>query len=77
MITENLKVNLSIKTLIAVIIWVISVVGVWFALTNKVNNLEVEVGELKSNLKQHNLEVLEYKINHVSEQLDKILNALK
>ena len=71
------KFNFTLKDLIYIVTIVLSVAGTYFTLKNDVNNLKVEVAEIKSELKTHNLSVLEYKINHVSDQLDKILEALK
>lgn len=60
----------TLKDLIYIITIVLSVAGTYFTLKNDVNNL-------KEQIKDHNLELIEYKLEQVGKQLDEILKALK
>ena len=64
------KFKLTVKDVIYIITIVVSMLGTWFTMKNKVDNLE-------SQIKNHNLELIEYKLEQVGKQLDDILKALK
>ena len=64
------KFKLTVKDVIYIITIVISMAGVWFTMKNKVDNLE-------SQIKNHNLQLIEYKLDQLDKQLNKILEALE
>ena len=64
------KFKLTVKDVIYIVTIVISFLGTYYTMKNKVDNLE-------SQIKNHNLELIEYKLEQVGKQLDQILKALK
>ena len=64
------KFNFTLKDLIYIITIVLSVAGTYFTLKNDVNNLKEQIGG-------HNLQLIEYKLDLIDKQLNKILDALK
>lgn len=69
MITET-KFSFTIKDLIYIITIVLSIAGTYFTLKSDVDNL-------KAKIKDHNLELIEYRLNKLSDQLEKIYEAVK
>ncbi len=66
-VTEATKVNISIKTLIAIIFWVMSMAGIYYTLKGKIDILEIKVQKYE----QLNLETIKTKVDLI---YDKIQN---
>jgi hypothetical protein len=76
-ISENLKINLNIKTFVAVIFWVASMVGMYFTMKGKVDTALEKSIAVERQLKENNLELLKYRLDDLSKKLDKILEAIE
>jgi flagellar basal body-associated protein FliL len=73
---EDTEVKIPLKTLItiiiAIVIWVFSLAGVYFTLKSTQNNLKDEVATLKTQIQQSNLSVLIYKVDEIQKAIDKL-----
>lgn len=83
MALEIEKVNVPLKTVIAIVIYISSLVGVYYAMKFKVDSNQTEVIELKEKLKKYNPEIMDYKLNELrvevtklNEKADKIYNQI-
>ena len=64
------KFNFTLKDLIYIITLVLSLAGGYYTMKSRVDALEEKI-------KDHNLELIEFKLDLIDKQLNKILDALK
>ena len=64
------KFKLTIKDVVYIITIVISILSTYYIQKGRIDALE-------ANIKNHNLELIEYKLDQLNKQLDKILNAVQ
>lgn len=84
-ITENNleKMNLPIKTVVAIVIYVSSLIGLYYVMKNKVDVTEDKVIKLEQKLDKYNPEIMDYKLSELqkevsglNEKADKIYNEV-
>ena len=66
-ITEA-KINISIKTLIAIIFWIISIAGIYYTLKGKIDILEIKVQKYE----QLNLETIKTKVDLIYDKIQSL-----
>jgi hypothetical protein len=78
------KISLPIKTVIAIIIYASSLVGTYYVMKNKEDVTQDKVLKLEQKLDKYSLEVMDYKLNELQQQMgklndkaDKIYNEVK
>lgn len=59
------KLNIPVKTVITIVIYVSSFVGVYYAMKFKVDSTQEKVLELESKLNKYNPEVMDYRLNEL------------
>ena len=59
----------GVKEVVMLIGWVLSMAGMYYTMSAKIEALETKVGN-------HNLELLEYKLNDLNAKTDRVINLL-
>lgn len=77
MINSNTKLGLTTKEFIAIIIWIASLIGMYYTMKTKVDTALEKSIAVEQQLKENNLGVINYRLDELSKQLDKIYQAVK
>jgi TolA-binding protein len=66
------NVKVSLKTVVAVVFWASSMVGIYYVMKNKVDSTEEKVLKLEKVIEKNNPELLEYKISSLEKEVSKL-----
>lgn len=67
---ENVKI--PIKTVIVIVVWIASMLGIYYTMQFKLNEVQEKANKLELKIEKYNPEILEYKINNIEKQLNKV-----
>ena len=70
--TDPTNISLPLKAVIGIVMWVLSMAGMYYAVTSDLRELKTDNAVLKDQLKAHNLELIDYKITEIKKQQDEI-----
>jgi len=77
------KINLPIKTVVTIVIYVSSLIGLYYVMKNKVDVTQDKVIKLEQKLDKYNPEIMDYRLNELQKQVgnlndkaDKIYNEV-
>jgi Tfp pilus assembly protein PilO len=71
--TKNIEnIRIPIKTVIAIIVWIVSVLGIYYTMKFKLDEVQEKATKLEMKIEKYNPEILEYKINNIENQLNKV-----
>lgn len=75
--------KISFQQIVAIVIWVSSIVGVYYTMKSEVERLKVQAQETKDKLERYDLKLLDYKLTtletqmkQTSEKADRIIDIL-
>ena len=66
------NVELNLKSVIVLILWVSSILGVYYTMKSRVDELETKTLRLENKIERNNPEILEYKVSNIEKELTKI-----
>jgi uncharacterized membrane protein (DUF106 family) len=66
------KINLPIKTVVTIVIYVSSLIGLYYVMKNKVDVTEDKVIKLEQKLDKYNPEIMDYRLNELQQQVGKL-----
>jgi hypothetical protein len=69
--------KISLKDVVMLIGGVATVIGLYFNNKHKTENLEKEVSALRTEVKAHNLQIIQYDLNHLKEEVDLLVKENK
>lgn len=67
---ENVKV--PIKTVIMIVVWIASMLGIYYTMKFQLDEVTAKATKLENKIEKYNPEFLEYKINNIETQLNKV-----
>ncbi len=67
---ENFKI--PVKTVIVIVMWVGSMLGIYYSMKFKLDEVQSRALKLEQKIERYNPEILEYKINNIEKQLNKV-----
>ena len=66
------KFNVPLKTVVVIVIYISSLVGVYFAMKYKVEDTQNKVIQLENKLNKYNPEVMDYRLNELQTEVSKL-----
>jgi len=66
------KINLPIKTVVTIVIYVSSLIGLYYVMKNKVDVTQDKVIKLEQKLDKYNPEIMDYRLNELQQQVGKL-----
>lgn len=66
------KIEFNLKSVVALILWVSSILGVYYTMKSKIDDLEKKTIRLEEKIEKYNPEVIEYKVTNIEKELTKI-----
>ena len=66
------KIEFNLRTVIGLILWVSSILGVYYTMKSKVDELEDKTIRLETKIEKYNPEIIEYKVTNIEKELTKI-----
>ena len=66
------KIEFNLKSVIALILWICSILGVYYSMKSKIDELEDKTIRLESKIEKYNPEIIEYKVSNIEKELTKI-----
>lgn len=66
------NINIPIKTVVTIIIWAISMAGMYFSMQSEISELKKESNELIIRLDKYDVKVLDYKVTNLEIQIKQI-----
>ena len=66
------KTNIPLKTVVTIVIYVTSLVGVYFAMKFKIDDTQSKVLELQTKFNKYNPEVMDYRLNLLQSEVSKL-----
>jgi hypothetical protein len=66
------KIEFNLKSVIALVLWICSILGVYYTMKSKVDELEDKTIRLESKIEKYNPEIIEYKVTNIEKELTKI-----
>ena len=66
------KFSIPLKTVITIVIYVSSLVGIYYAMKFKVDTTQEKVIELEMKLNKYNPEVMDYRLNELQNEVSKL-----
>lgn len=67
---ENIRI--PIKTVLVIIAWIGSMLGIYYTMKFKLDEVETKALKLEQKIEKYNPEIIEYKINNIENQLNKV-----
>jgi len=66
------RMNIPLKTVVAIVFWVASMVGVYYTMKAKLDEVQSKADKLEQRLDKYNPEVLDYKVTAIQNQIKEI-----
>lgn len=66
------NINIPIKTVVTIIVWAISMAGMYFSMQSEISELKKESNELIIRLDKYDVKVLDYKVTNLEIQIKQI-----
>jgi hypothetical protein len=66
------KMNIPLKTVVAIVIYISSLVGVYYTMKFRIDDTEAKVTLLQNELNKYSPEVMDYRLNEVQVQVAKL-----
>nr|QBM02734.1 hypothetical protein [uncultured archaeon] len=66
------KLNVPLKTVVMVVIYISSLVGIYYTMKFKVDDNQAKVIELENKLSKYNPEVMDYRLNELTKEVSKL-----
>jgi septation ring formation regulator EzrA len=66
------NIKIPIKTVVAIVLWAGSMIGIYYVMKFKVDSTESKVQKLEKVIEKNNPELLEYKITNLEKQVTKL-----
>ena len=66
------KIEVNVKTVVVIVLWVSSVLGVYYSMKSRLDEVQAQATKLEQRIEKYNPEIIEYKVTNIEQQVSKI-----
>ena len=66
------KIEVNLKTVVVIVLWVSSVLGVYYTMKSRLDEVQAQANKLEQRIEKYNPEIIEYKVSNIELQVSKI-----